>query len=237
MTLWMKEYGPLVLSVCVKVLRDYESALDASQNVWEIVVRNYGSYRGESLPGTWIYSIAYHEALRAAKKEKTRRYRDLLRVYHDEDRQPRTDPGGFDESVMYGWLSEKCNNCLSGVIRTLSFKMRMIFVFRYLLDLPFEEIARILDMSEEAVRQAAGRGRKRLADFLENECGIFRKGSACRCGLEGYLGQTSFRNDLLALTTITQKARKLHDAGARLPPIGYWEKIQEDCHKRNAASL
>ncbi len=92
-------------------------------------------------------------------------------------------------------------------------------------------------MKEDAVRQAAGRARKTLAEFLESECGLFRMASPCRCGLEKYLDQTSFRSDILALRTITRIAGKLHEEGSPVPPIEYWEKISALCHKRGATAL
>ncbi len=232
---WVREYGPLVFAVCAKVLRDRESASDASQRVWEIVVRNAGSFRGHSKPGTWIYSIAYREAQRAAKKERRTRYRELLHAYRESDWRP--VPAKSDDASAHRWLSEKCDSCLTGVIMTLPFKARMVFTFRYILDLPFGEIADITGMREDAVRQSAARARKTLAGFLENECGIFRPATPCRCGLEAYLDRASFRADMLALRTITRIARGLHDAGFPLPALGYWESIQKMCHKTAAPTL
>lgn len=235
LTHWIKDYSDLVFSVCVKYLKDYEAALDASQHVWEIIIRNVEQFKGKSQPSTWIYSITYHEVLRLAKKEKLTKYQDLLRIYHDPVQQPK--PGEMDDPALYTWLSGKCDNCLTGVIMTLTFKTRIIVIFRYLLDLSFEEIARIVDMNEPAVRQAANRGKKRLADFLENECGIFREATVCRCGLEKYLDQTTFRSDMLATRTIAQKARKLQNEGKSFPPIEYWEKLNSECHKQEPSTL
>jgi RNA polymerase sigma factor (sigma-70 family) len=233
---WIHAYGNLVLSVCMKVLRNPETALDISQDVWVIVIDNIGSFQNRSKPGTWIYTIAYREALRASKKEKKRRYQDLLRIYHDPKLQPvyNDEPQGPD--FINGWLYRECNNCLSGVVKTMKFRMRVLFVFRFILGLPFSEIAEIMNMNEDAVRQAANRSRRRLADFLENECGIFKKGSACKCGLERYLAQGTFREEMLALRTLTEKALRLHEAGNRLPSMEYWENFLQTVTNRDATA-
>jgi hypothetical protein len=111
--------------------------------------------------------------------------------------------------------------CLSGVIGTLNFTTRIIVVFKYILGIPFEEIAAILGMEQSAVRQAASRGKRRLRDFSENECGLYMNRSHFQCGLAGQLGDSSFKKDVLALRTITDKARFLHETGNQLPPIDY----------------
>lgn len=232
---WARRYGSLVFAACAKVLRDREAALDASQRVWEIVIRNGASFKGYSKPGTWIYAIAYREAVRAAKKEKRARYRELLAGYHDPGWRPAM-PEGNEESAR-AWLSGKCDSCVTGVILTLPFKSRIVFTFRYLLGLSFTEIAESVGMREDAVRQAASRARKTLANFLERECGIYREARACRCGLENHLDRASFRQDMLALKKITRIARALHEKGSALPPPAYWEKIDALCHKTEAADL
>jgi RNA polymerase sigma-70 factor (ECF subfamily) len=228
---WITDYGEMVYSLCLKVIRNRELALDTSQSVWEIVLRKKGSFRNESRPGTWIYTIAYREALRASQQERSRRYTDTLRGYHEVSSQPRMEDELADNAQIYGWLSGTCNMCLSGIIGTLNFKTRIIVVFRYILDISFEEISRILGMEQAAVRKAASRGKKRLTDFFENECGLYAKNAHCKCGLERYLEKTSFKNDLVAMKSITAKAFHLHNAGSPLPPIEYWEKIRASCHR------
>lgn len=233
----VEKYGKLVFMVCRKVLRDHEASLDASQAIWELVVKKVHTFRHESDPGTWLYSIAYREALRISRREKTRSYRSLLNDYHLQEKQPVYSGPPDDDTQLCIWISEKCNNCITGVIHTLNFKARIIFVFRFIIELSYSEIGEILGMRENAVRQAAQRARKRLAGFLSVECGIFRKGAPCRCGLEGYLSSGPFRSQMLSLKTITEKARVLHEAGDPLPPFEYWEKIDARCHKQVSSSL
>ncbi len=218
---WVTNYGKMVFSLCVKVIQNREAALDASQSVWEIVFRKSSSFRGESAPSTWIYSIACREALRAARKERTRRYRDLLRMYHDPACYP----------VSEEPLAEKCDACVSGVIGTLNFRARLIFVFRFILDISHEDIASIMGMEQAAVRKTASRARRRLEVFFRDECGLHAGVSHCKCGLEGQLDTGGFRGDILALKTITAKAKRLHARGCPLPPLEYWEKIRKACHK------
>lgn len=219
------KYGTMVLAICVKILRDRESAQDASQNVWILVLGAIGNFRGESDPGTWIYSIAYREALRMARRERRTRYRDLMRCYHDPLSWPVMPEGPMDRGAMDKWIAGRCDNCVTGVIKTLNPRARAIFVFRFIAGLSFIEIARITGMREDAVRQATTRARKRLAAFLERDCGIFRRGALCHCGMERYLRDSEFRDEMLALRTMSDKARRLHEAGNDFPTIDYWEKM------------
>ncbi len=233
----VEKYGKQIFMLCCKILRNRETALDVSQNIWEIVVKKAHTFRQESDPGTWLYSIAYREALHIARREKTRSYQSLLDTYHCSTNQPFFSGSPNDETQLCIWMTENCNNCVTGVIRTLGFRARIIFVFRFIIELSYSEIAVILGMQENAVRQAAQRARKRVANFLSNECGIYRKGSPCRCGLENYLSSGYFRSQMLSLNTITEKARALHEKGESLPSLEYWEKIHARCHKQASPNL
>jgi RNA polymerase sigma factor (sigma-70 family) len=234
---WIADYGDMVLSLCLKVIKNRELALDASQAVWETVLKKRHSFRNESSPGTWIYRIAFREALRTDRSDKTKRYRDILRAYHAEALQPRMEADPTNDAQLRDWLSGNCDACLSGIIGTLNFKTRIIVVFKYILNVPFEEISRILGMEQGAVRQAASRGMRRLARFFRDECGLYANEAHCKCGLEKHLGKTSFKREMAALKSIAAKAHRLHELGNPLPPIGYWEKIRAACHKEAATSL
>lgn len=227
----------MVRSLCLKVIKNRELALDASQSTWEIVYKHKDTFRNESNAGTWIYKIAYREALRTAQKERTLRYSDLIRDYHTTTIQNPIMKEDQNLDSTNTWLSTTCDMCLSGVIGTLNFTTRIIIVFKYILDISYEEISSILNMEQSAVRQAASRGKKRLRVFFEKECGLYEKRSRCCCGLAGQLETSSFKNEVLAMKTITDKARFLHEKGTPLPPMEYWVNLMDRCHKKATPAL
>ena len=59
----------------------------------------------------------------------------------------------------------------------------------------------------------------------------------CRCGLEEQLKMTTFKSDIASIKNIAEKAKLLHDLGKPLPPMEYWEKIRDSCHKRDTVAL
>jgi RNA polymerase sigma factor (sigma-70 family) len=77
----LHRYGPLVLGVCRRVLRDAHAAEDAFQATFLVLLRKAGSLdRGKPLAG-WLYTVAYRLALRARANEVRRQRCETLGLY------------------------------------------------------------------------------------------------------------------------------------------------------------
>jgi RNA polymerase sigma factor (sigma-70 family) len=69
----VRRYGPLVLGVCRRVLRDTHAAEDVFQAAFLVLMRKAPSLdRGRPL-GNWLYTVAYRLALTARANELRRR--------------------------------------------------------------------------------------------------------------------------------------------------------------------
>jgi RNA polymerase sigma factor (sigma-70 family) len=72
----VRRYGPLVLGVCRRVLRDSHTAEDAFQATFLVLMRKAGSLdRGRPL-GSFLYTVAYRLALRARANECRRQWHE-----------------------------------------------------------------------------------------------------------------------------------------------------------------
>lgn len=74
----VRRYGPLVLGVCRRVLRDAHAAEDAFQATFLVLVRKAASLDRRQPLGGWLHTVAYRLALRARASEGRRRACETL---------------------------------------------------------------------------------------------------------------------------------------------------------------
>ncbi|MBV9692639.1 MAG: hypothetical protein JO261_02960, partial [Alphaproteobacteria bacterium] len=61
----VRRYGPMVLGVCRRLLRDGHAADDAFQATFMVLVRKAGTLSRPHLLGNWLYGVAYRVAVKA----------------------------------------------------------------------------------------------------------------------------------------------------------------------------
>jgi RNA polymerase sigma factor (sigma-70 family) len=72
----VERYGPLVLGVCQRVLRDSHAAEDAFQATFLVLVRKASTLDRRGPIGNWIYTVAYRTAVKARANAARRRIRE-----------------------------------------------------------------------------------------------------------------------------------------------------------------
>src|SRR5262245_43091898 len=72
----MKRHGPMVLSVCRRVLRQAQDAEDAFQAAFLVLARKAASIGKREAVGSWLHGVAYRLACKAKAGEALRRERE-----------------------------------------------------------------------------------------------------------------------------------------------------------------
>lgn len=154
----MRTHEDRVFSVCLRLLGDRESALDATQETFLTVFRKASQFEGRSAVGTWIYRIAVntcYDLLRRSARRPTTPMPDHL--------DP-ADHGAGDalESAMVRPDVERA-------LAALPPEFRAAVVLADIEGVALPEVARALGVPLGTVKSRLFRARRLLAETLGNQ--------------------------------------------------------------------
>ena len=134
----------------VAALTGYDAARDVVQEAFAQALRDRKDFRGDGSLAAWVWQIAFRTALRA----RTKGGRELtLHEFVETAPVPRAerDPE------------------LAEAVRGLAPRRRLVVYLRYFADLPYAEIATLLDISEGTVAATLSQAHAELLDELRDK--------------------------------------------------------------------
>lgn len=143
-------------SVAYRMLGSMIEAEDAVQETWLRLARAETSDIRNM--GGWLTTVISRVALDMLRARKSRR-EDPLGPGVAEPTVSQADPGGFEHEAM---MADSVGLAMLVVLQQLTPAERIAFVLHDMFDLPFDDIAPIVDRTPEAARQLASRARRRV---------------------------------------------------------------------------
>ena len=147
---------PHLRAVAYRMLGSLSEADDAVQEAWLRLSRS-GASGVENLGG-WLTTIVARLCLDMLRSRKSRR-EESLDAHVPE---PIVSHKGGTDPEHEALLADSVGLALLVVLETLAPAERLAFVLHDLFDLPFDEIAPIVERSPTAARQLASRARRRV---------------------------------------------------------------------------
>jgi len=142
-----------------RMVIEHEDANDVLQNVFVRVWNGLENFREDSQLYTWLYRIATNECLTYIEQQKKRAAVALDEVESGLSNKIRAD-SHFDANRLE-WK-------LQLAIQRLPEKQRIVFNLRYYDEMPYEEMSRILDTSEGALKASYHHAVKKIEDYIKN---------------------------------------------------------------------
>jgi len=149
----VRRYGRLVFAVCRRVLSDSNSAEDAFQATFLVLVHKARSLDRQRPVGDWLYTVAFRLACRARANELRRREREVNAA--------RSRPVAADEPAptdVFPVLHEELNR--------LPERHRAVLVLSYLEGQTYEQVARAIGCPLGTVGWRLSRAKEALRDRL-----------------------------------------------------------------------
>jgi RNA polymerase sigma factor (sigma-70 family) len=142
-----------------RMVVDHDDANDVLQNVFIKVWKGLENFREDSQLYTWLYRIATNESLTFLDQQKKR-----ASVSMDESDAGLSNKIKADE----GFDANKLEWKLQLAIQQLPEKQRAVFTLRYYDEMPYEEMSRVLETSEGALKASYHHAVKKIEDFIRN---------------------------------------------------------------------
>jgi RNA polymerase sigma-70 factor (ECF subfamily) len=142
-----------------RMVVEHEDANDVLQNVFIRVWNGLENFREDSQLYTWLYRIATNECLSYLEQQKRKSALPL-----DEMESGLSNKVIADKYFDPNKLEWK----LQLAIQQLPEKQRIVFTLRYYDEMPYEEMSRVLDTSEGALKASYHHAVKKIEDYILN---------------------------------------------------------------------
>jgi len=170
-------YGPMILQLAFRYMKNWEDAEEVAQDVLLKIVHKIELFRGDSALKSWIFRITFNTAMSRLRNGKFSRPHevlagDLMSKVHDDD-------GGSalavfetadwsnlgDESVM----RRQMRDAVMAALREMPSVYRIPVMLRDLQGMSTEEASKVLKVKTQTLKSRLHRGRTflrtRLQDF------------------------------------------------------------------------
>ncbi|HTU88541.1 MAG TPA: sigma-70 family RNA polymerase sigma factor [Gemmataceae bacterium] len=188
-TLLVQRHGPMVLSVCRRILGNAHDAEDAFQATFLVLIRKAGSIQRTQSLAAWLHRVACRLALKARTQSVRRQMREGEVV-----------PAELTEDRLDALAAAELRAALDEEIERLPNKYRMPIVLCYLSDKTHEQAANALGCPKSSVTSRLARARELLQQRL------LRRGFTVPVGVLAALLTEQAANaalpSLLALATV-----------------------------------
>lgn len=158
-TLLTKKYQERLYWHIRRMVVVHEDAHDVMQNVWIRIWKGLDRFREDSQLYTWLYRIASNECLSFLEQQKKK---TTISMNNEE--------AGLSEKIRADehFDAERLEWKLQVAIQHLPEKQRVVFMLRYYEEMPYEEMSRVLDTSEGALKASYHHAAKKIEQFLLN---------------------------------------------------------------------
>ena len=150
---FLRDWEPLVLGVLARMrVRERDDVLS---QVFQKALRGLPDFRGESALSSWLYQIAWREGLRqVARGSKLDQREAPLEIAIN------TPDSAADQLQLLE--REESATTVRAALGQLSHRDREVLALRFLEELPFAQVADLLNISESAAKVRSHRALTRL---------------------------------------------------------------------------
>ena len=176
----IKSIQDKIYNLSIRMLWNPHDAQDATQEILLKIVTNLSSFRKECRFSTWSYKIAVNYLLTLRKKNAMEKNISFDQ-FHDELSHFKSDIS-YESNVEQNVLIQELKvSCTHAILLCLERDYRVIFILDVIFKINSTDGAYIMGITPAAFRKRLSRSKKKIADFMKNNCGLMNPENNCNC--------------------------------------------------------
>ncbi len=167
--LFVEKHQLAVMKLCKGFLHSQEDAEDVTQDVFVEVYRSIHKFRGDSSLSTWLHRIAVNKSLNHLRRNKINKYLDNIESFFTSGKNTVNEIGNTNNTDPERTFEQNEKAAiLHQAVNSLSTNQRICFIMNKYEDLPYKEIAEIMNTTISAVESLIHRAKINLRKKLYN---------------------------------------------------------------------
>lgn len=143
-----------------KIVINHDDSDDVLQNTLIKIWNGLESFREEAGLYTWLYRIATNECITFLNKKRTKYFLPWVDVENELSKNLESDT----------WFNgDELQLKLQKALLKLPEKQRIVFNLRYFEEMPYEEMSKVLDTSEGALKASYHHAVKKIEDYIKDD--------------------------------------------------------------------
>lgn len=153
-------YKDLVFSLALRMVKNKEEAEEVAQDTFVKVFKSLRQFKGDSKFSTWIYKVTYNTCLDRLKKHKREQRVDSIDEFNTKQIKSM-------DNALDAMEAEERKQAIQDCINLLPSDDAFLLTLFYFEEQSLEEIAKVVNLTENNVKVKLFRSRKKLTTILK----------------------------------------------------------------------
>jgi RNA polymerase sigma-70 factor (ECF subfamily) len=169
----MRQEGPRVYTLAVRLTGNLVDGQDLAQETFVKAYEGWGRFRGEAQVSSWFYRICVNLWKNRVRYEKRRSFwkHISLSATDPDDESPTLDLPSSDSPAGTALETGDLQQLVQSGLAQLDPEDRLVLILRDMEDKSYEDVARILDVPLGTVKSRVARCREKLRALLAPQLG------------------------------------------------------------------
>jgi RNA polymerase sigma-70 factor, ECF subfamily len=165
--LLVETYQRMVVNTCLGIVHNKADAEDLAQDVFLEIFRTAENFRGDAKISTWLYRIATNRSLNLIRNNKRKRFFQSIEETFISGRNRASEISeNRGDQPDQNITDQQRSDFLHRAIDQLPEKQRTAFTLNKYEELPYQQIAEIMEISLASVESLIHRAKKNLQEQL-----------------------------------------------------------------------